>query len=150
MIKEKKFIDIQFRIIKIHTVKFCFEDYSKEYIDKLFKGKDALELKIKTSQVIDKETLIVTIDINTVLRDIHEEKYLVEHTGRTSYQLKGIDNFYDEKTKAYKIPNKLQEELYQHAYEHTRALLATELRQTPFQDKYFLPVIDQQILVKKK
>jgi hypothetical protein len=33
---------------------------------------------------------------------------------------------------------------------HTWALLATELSQTPFQDKYFLPVIDPQILVKKK
>lgn len=142
--------EIRYRIIKIHTIKFTFEDISEDVIDNLFKVPDGLVMIINTSLKIDKDKSIINVDIGTVLIDKEQGKNLIEHTGRTSYEIIGLDKIYNKDNEAFDVPNDLTIQLYSLAYTHTRALLAVEISPTIYKDKYFLPVVDMTKLLESK
>lgn len=150
MEKNQKQFEIGYRIIKIHSIKFNFEDYSEEVIDKLFNTMDSLGLNLNTSLKIDNDTSIITIDIASKLINNSDNSVIITHTGRTAFHMKGLDKIYNKETDSYDIPDDLTTQLYGLAYTHTRALLASELNPTSFRDKYFLPVIDPSQFVKNK
>lgn len=149
MEKKQEQIELGYRIIKIHTTKFIFEDSGEEIIVELFNKMDGLGLNIKSSLNIEKEKSIITIDIGTKLIDKLNGKTLVEHSGRTSYHLLGLDKIYNKDKDAYDLPDDLALQFYSIAYTHARALLAAEISPTVYKDKYFLPVIDPSHLIKR-
>ena len=148
MEKKQEQIEISYRIIKIHTTKFTCEDSSEERIDVLFNNMDGLGLNIEATLNVDNEKSIITIDIGTELIDKENGMALVEHSGRTSYHLQGLNKFYNKDKNAYDLPDDLALQFYSFAYTHARALLAAEISPTVYKDKYILPVIDPSNFIK--
>ena len=148
MAENQKQFEIGYRIIKIHSIKFNFEDYNEGIIEKLFNTKDSLGLNINTSLKIDKETSVITIDIATKLVKNKEDKTIISHTGRTAYHIKGLDKIYNKETDSFDLPDDFTIQLYSLSYTHARALLSTELSPTNYRDKYFLPVINPSHFIK--
>jgi hypothetical protein len=132
MAENQKQLEISYKIIKIHSLKFNFEDYNEDIIEELFNTKDALGLDINTSLKIDKETSVITIDIATKLVNNKEDKTIISHTGRTTYHIKGLDKVYNKKTDSFDLPDDLTIQLYSLSYSHARALLSTELSPTNY------------------
>jgi hypothetical protein len=150
MKKQKETIEIGYRIIKIHTSKFSFEDLNEESVEKLFNTPNLLAVNMNTILNIDKEKSTITIDIGTGLTEKQNNQILIEHSGRTIYQVKGLESVYNKEKDYYDIPDGLLLQLYSMSYSHARALLATEISPTIYKDKYFLPVINPNDLIKKK
>jgi hypothetical protein len=148
MAENQKQIGIGYRITKIHSVKFNFEDYNEDIIEDLFNTKDALGLNIKTSLKIERTTSVITIDITTELVNNKEDKTIISHTGRTAYHIKGLDKVYNEENDSFDLPDNFTFQLYSLAYNHARALLSTELSPTYYRDKYFLPIINLSHFIK--
>jgi len=150
MKKQKETIEIGYRIIKIHTSKFSFEDLNEESVEKLFNTPNLLAVNMNTILNIDKEKSTITIDIGTGLTEKQNNQILIEHSGRTIYHVKGLESVYNKEKDYYDIPDGLLLQLYSMSYSHARALLATEISPTIYKDKYFLPVINPNDLIKKK
>lgn len=150
MEKNQKQFEIGYRIVKINSTKFNFEDYSKDVIDQLFNTIDSLGINLNTTLEIDSETSIITIDIESKLINNNNKNIIIAHTGRTAFHLAGLDKIYNKETELYELPDDLTIQLYSLAYTHARALLASELNSTSFRDKYFLPIINPSEFVKNK
>lgn len=150
MTKQKKQVEISYRILKIHTAKFSYEDIEEKDLSSLFDKPDSLAINMSTTLNIDREKSTFTLDINTALIDKKNEKVLIEHLGRTVYQLKGYDQVYNKKEDSYDLPDGLLIQLYSLAYTHSRALLATEISPTIYKDKYFLPVVNPTDFIKTR
>lgn len=142
MEKKQEQVEFGYRIIKIHTTKFTFEDIREEEIDQLFNRTDRLNVTVKTSLNIDTEKSVITIDFVTELIDIENQITLINHSGRTSYLFQGLEKIYNKEKNAYDIPDDIVTQIFGIAYTHARALLATEISPTAYKDKYFLPVVD--------
>jgi len=150
MLQKQKQSEINYRIIKIQSIKFNFEDYSEKVIDELFSTKDSLSLNLNTALKFDHDTSTVTIDIASNLINNSNKSIIISHTGRTSFHLQELDKVYNKEADSYKLPNGLIVQLYSLAYTHARALLASELNSTSFRDKYFLPIIDPSQFIRNK
>jgi hypothetical protein len=148
MEKQQVQIDLGYRIAKIHTTKFTCEDNSEERIDQLFSHIDGLGINIQTSLSIDHKKSIITIDFGTELIDKENGKALVEHSGRTSFYIQGLNELYNKEKESYDLPDDFAIQLYGIAYTHARALLAAEISPTAYKDKYFLPVVDPTQFIK--
>lgn len=74
---------------------------------------------------------------------------LVEHTGRTSFYVEGLEKFFKEKDSTYDLPNIFMIQILGIAYTHARALLSVEISPTIYRDNYFLPVVDPANLLPK-
>lgn len=150
MAKKTKKDNLGYRISQIHTLKFAFKDIELDRLNQLFEEQNNLALNTNTSLNIDKEKSIITIDISTNLFDKNNDEILVEHSGRTVYQVKGLGDVYNTKENNFDIPDGFIVQLFSIAYSHARALLATEISPTIYKDKYILPVIDPSSLLKKE
>jgi hypothetical protein len=150
MAKKIKKDTLRYKISQIHTLKFSFKDIELDRLNQLFEQQNRLGLNTKTSINIDKDKSIITIDINTNLFDKGNNEDLVEHSGRTVYQVQGLENVYNPYDKNYDIPDGFIAQLFGIAYSHARALLATEISPTIYKDKYILPVIDPSKLLKQQ
>ncbi len=75
---------------------------------------------------------------------------LVEHNGRTSFFIQGLEKTKNESNGGFDLPNELLVQIHGIAYSHARALLANDLSSTSFRDKYFLPVVNPEELLKLK
>jgi hypothetical protein len=98
----------------------------------------------------DNEKSTINFDINTSLFISIDKKKLVEHTGRTSYFVEGLISTFNNETDSYDLPDALMLQMAGIAFSHARALLATELNPTIFNNKYFLPVINPKTLLPQK
>ena len=150
MKKKKEENNLEYRIKRIHSLKFYFKEIESNRLNSMFEKTDALYLNTKTILNIDDKESSISIDINTELLERKSNEILVEHSGRTVYQIKGLKDIYNETDNVYDIPNEFLIQLYSLAYSHTRALLATEVSPTVYKDKYFLPIINPQDFLKNK
>lgn len=148
MKKEK--VEIEYRIVRIQTTKFSFLEIDEKSLNKLFDSEDLLSVNLSVSINIDKEKSILSIDINTILFDKINNKNIIEHTGKTTFELRGITETYNKEDDVFDIPDGLIVQLYAISYSHARALLAIELNPTIFKEKFFLPVIDPTNIIKNK
>ena len=146
----KKNVEIGYRIIKILTSKFSFEEIDEEELNELISTPNGLTVDMNISLNINKETNDMIIDVSTVLLNTNDKKTLIHHVGRTSFNVKDLDKVFNEKTNAFDLPDDLLIQLYSISYTHSRALLATELNSTIYKEKYFLPVVNPQIFISKK
>ena len=139
---EEKEVKLGYKVSKIHTTKFSFEDVSEEELNELFIGQGKMGIEVKVDMSISKENSTVLFDIYSKLYKATDNTALIEHIGRTVYLVDGLDNIYDNQKKNYNLPDGFIIQLYSIAYTHSRALLAQELSPTIYRDRYFLPVID--------
>lgn len=138
---------IGYRIGKIHSTKFSFEDITDDRVEELFQSLDFLGVNISVAMTIKKEDASVVIDINSALEDNKLKETLITHTGRTLYYLKGLEETYVPEKESFNLPSDLLLQLLSIAYTHARALLATEVSPTCYHEKYFLPIIDPRNLL---
>jgi len=139
-----------YRIDKILSTKFSFEDIGESELEQLLKKPKALGININTALEFDNEKSTINFDINTSLFISIDKKKLVEHTGRTSYFVEGLMSTFNNGTDSYDLPDALMLQMAGIAFSHARALLATELNSTVFSNKYFLPVVDPKTLLPQK
>lgn len=145
--KSGKNINIGYRISKIHTTKFSYTELDEAELSTLFQTPNGLNVNFNITMNINKDTSRVTIDISSELFDTKAKRALVNHTGRTTYFVQGLEQTYNEEMNAYDLPKDLLLQLNSIAYTHARALLSTEISPTCYHEKYFLPVINPQILL---
>lgn len=150
MTKKEKNISLSYKISKIHTLKFSFEEIDNDRAEYLFETPNALFLHTNVVLNIDKEKSTIAIDINSNLSDKEKKEVLVEHSGRTIFHFKGLNDVYNEKEDIFDIPDGILVQLFSLSYSHARALLAMEVSPTIFKDHYILPVIDPTEFLKKK
>lgn len=138
MNKEK---ELGYKIIKIQTVKFDFNDLNLDIVNEIFKIDNPVKIKINFNISINREVSEINIDVNSLLPK-NENEQLVYHSGRTVFKVLGLNEFYYPENNDFKLPDNFMVQLFSLSYSHSRALLAIELSKTNFKDKYFLPVID--------
>ena len=148
MASKNKNIVLGYKIIKIQTIKFSFEEVENQIFDSLLIQEDALSINLHTAFTIDKETSIITFDIHTQLVQKEISKTLIEHIGRTEYKIEGLDKAYNKEKDLFDLPDNFVIQLYSIGYTHARALLSVEVSPTMYKEKYFLPVIDPSNLLK--
>lgn len=135
-------IQFEYKINKIQTVKFFFEEVDESILDQLFESNSELGISINSNLVVSKEDSTIAIDIHTHLVRKVDSTILVEHIGRTKYQVVGLDSVHETETDLYNIPDGFIILISSIAYTHSRALLTVELSSTCYRDKYFLPIIN--------
>lgn len=145
--KKTKSEKIGYRIGKIHSTKFSFEDITDNRVQEIFKSPEQLGVNISVSMTIKKDDESIVIDINSALEDNKQKETLITHTGRTLYYLRGLTETYLPEKDSYNLSSDLLLQLLSIAYTHARALLATEVSPTCYHEKYFLPVIDPRNLL---
>lgn len=150
MAKTEQKTEIGYRIVKINTTKFSFEEINEEALDQLFKAREALEISLNIKFDIDKDKSIIALDVSTELIQKKKGTILVSHVGRTSFLINNLEVVYDKEQGTYVFPHDILVQLYSIAYTHARALLATEISPTIYKDKYFLPVINPVDLIQNK
>lgn len=149
MAKKSQKTNISYRILKIHTIKFSFNEIDSDKFNSIFENGNSLSVTTNVSFNIDESKSKITIDINTHLINNESIGDLVEHTGRTIFDVKGLTTVYNEEDNSFDLPDEFVVQLFGLAYSHSRALLAVEISPTIYKDKYFLPVIDPISFLKK-
>lgn len=144
---EKKDLTLGYRITKIQSTKFSFVEINEEILDELFASKKAA-ININLTAHIDALKSTMTIDISSTLFNTIDNEMLVEHNGRTSFFIQGLEKTKNKTNGGFDLPNELLVQIHGIAYSHARALLANELSSTFFRDKYFLPVVNPEDLLK--
>lgn len=141
--KQASKVGLSFRIIKIHTTTFSIEDLIENEIETLFiPENNSLSFSLNHSLTINKEKETITIDVHSKLMPTTDEnRILVNHIGRTTFEVKELNQFYLKEGNTFDIPDKILQTFHSVAYTHARALLAVELSPTPYKDRYFLPVL---------
>lgn len=147
--KERK--TIEYRVLKIQSLKFSFEDLELKEIENIFKTRENLNLSFKTKADFNIEKSHIAIDIQSELSVVNDTTtLLVEHLGRTVYEVKGLKDFYIKEEKEFNLPDDFMVQLFAIAFSHTRALLSMEINATSYKEHYMLPVIDPAVFLKPK
>lgn len=144
----KSEITLGYRITKILSTKFSFSEIDETILDTLL-AENGAGININLSTQIDKNKSSITIDVNSTLFNSADNSILVEHTGRTTYFVQGLETTFNDTKNAFDLPNALLVQIYGIAYTHSRALLASDLSSTCYREKYFLPVINPTELIKQ-
>lgn len=147
-VKKNTTIDLLYRVYEIRTVKFVFGEFEDEMIDTFLSDNDNFKMNISVNLEINDDKNQVKIDILTELS--HASEILINHTGRTVFEVLNLKEIFDAKTKMYQIPDPLLISTHGLAFSHARALLATEMARTNFKNKFFLPIIDPLVAFGKK
>ncbi|GEM_PF-2975357 len=146
--KEKiETLDLAYRISKIQTTKFVFEEIDQKRIVELFSDRKDLNLTVNIGTLAEVDELKFTVDLGTKLEDKTTKIVLVEHVARTIFHIDGLNSIYNPKTKFVDFPTPLIIQIYGIAFSHARALLAIDIAPTCYRDKYMLPVIDPTTLI---
>lgn len=144
-------IKLRYKVVKINTLKFIFEEIDEGNFVKLFNdNSDLLIVNLSTEISFDIKKSTISIDINTKLINQESKAELIKHSGRTTFMVEGLDKTYNKKEDYYDIPDELIIQLYGLAYSHSRALLTIEISPTIYKDKYFLPVINPSNFINKE
>lgn len=145
--KPQKEFNLGYRIIKIQTTKFEFREIETDDINLIFEQNGFLRIDSGVRIDIDKERETIIFDIESSVIENATELKLISHTGKTTFQVKGLEEVYDTESNSFDFPNEFMIQLYSLSYSHARALLATELSGTMYRDKFFLPVINPSTII---
>src|SRR5690606_16546446 len=104
------------------------------------------KVSMSISAIDDSKTEII-FDVISNFYNPDTEEELIEHIGRTKYI---VTNLHVSAEKdSVDIPDELMVTLYSLAHTHARALLASDVQNTIYKDKAFLPVVNPKEILKK-
>jgi hypothetical protein len=144
---EAKEFQLGYRVDLIQTLKFSFEDIDEEELVNLMKDPKGLEININIRVKIKKETSTFILDVSSELFNFKEKSLLVQHIGRTSFFIQGLESTSREEGKSFDLPSKILVQMYGIAFTHSRALLSVDLSPTVYRNRYMLPVVDPYTLI---
>jgi len=133
---------ISYRISKIQTIKFEFEDHDEKEVDRLLTTEGLLGVTFNVGIEFSPETKNVRVDIYSRLFVRDSDLTLISHVGRTAFDVVGLENAFNENEQALDLPTNFLVQILSMSYTHARALLNIELSPTVYRDKYFLPIVD--------
>lgn len=142
-----KEINLGYRIVKIQTTKFEFNEIEEERVNLIFNEGNQLTIDGAVRVDIEKDIETIIFNIETTVTEKNTEKVLIKHIGKTSFKIAGLNSIYNEDSDSFDLPDQFMIQLHSLSYSHARALLATELATTIYRDKFFLPIIDPSIIV---
>lgn len=134
--KVQKDENIGYRITQIKTHKITIVEPDNVNFDKITISGNVNFMV--TDLAGDKAEII--FDIVTDFFQPENKEILISHIGRTKYLVQNLPSSNDKD--AFNIPDQLMIMLYSIAHSHARALLASDLQNTMYKDKMFIPVID--------
>lgn len=97
---------------------------------------------------IDESKAEIIFDVVTEFFEPKIKEVLISHIGRTKYVVQNLTSAADKES--FNIPDELLIMLYSMAHSHARALLASDLQNTIYKDKMFIPVINPKNILKNK
>lgn len=133
---------IRFRISKIQSIKFSFEDIDEKELERLLSTEEALGITFNVGLEYTPDQKNIRIDIHSRLFVRDSDLTLISHVGRTVFDVVGLKNAFNEKEQVLDLPTNFLVQLLSMSYTHARALLSIDLSPTVYRDKYFLPIVD--------
>lgn len=140
---------LSYKVKKINTSKFSFVEIEEKDLGNLFLKDDVLNIELDVGMGINKEKSEIFFEISTSLKNKDSNEIIVQHTGKTIFQMNHLEETYNKEHDQFDLPDGLVVQLYALSYSHARALLAVELNNTIYKDKFYLPVIDPTKIIKK-
>lgn len=146
---KNKEVNIGYKIDRIMTTKFSFNELENENLDELFTNDNRLKINLNVNFNISKENSSISFEIESTLVDSLNNIDIIYHKGKTEFGIEGLEQTYRKEDESYDLPDNLIIQLYGISYTHARALLTTELSPTIYKNRYFLPVIDPSSIINK-
>ncbi len=147
---EQKEIILPYKVIKITTTSFSYNDLEEQQIADLFlQNEGHLNLKIEAGLDISLDKSEISFEIRTHLSNKKENDLLISHTGKTIFAVQNLAQTFLEEEEQFNLPDNFIVQLYALSYSHARALLATELSRTAYKDVFYLPVTDPTKILNK-
>lgn len=138
-----------YKIVKIHTTKFAYQDIDEESIHNIFNNEDTLKANLSVNMSISLNKSEIVFEIHTSLINKFTEDIVIEHLGKTTFLVRNLEEYYNRDEDNYHLPDDFVVQLYALSYSHARVLLSEELSRTALKDKFYLPVIDPRNILKK-
>ncbi|MBE8715289.1 hypothetical protein [Sphingobacterium hungaricum] len=147
--KTRKETKIAYRVIEIKNLKFSVNAEDNLDFDKI--DVDGTVKYFMTEMLEGRAEFSFDV-ITTVVSRLTGNK-IIEHSGRTRFEVVNLKNS-DSKTNGVsedvKIPNQLIASMYGLSHSHARALLAVSLQNTDYQDKFFIPIVDPNLILESE
>ncbi|QNR22598.1 hypothetical protein [Croceimicrobium hydrocarbonivorans] len=144
----KEGVRLEYKVHKINTIKFSFEDLGESAFQDLKSIDESFEYSVGAGMKINLEQEEIVIDIETTFRTSKKGEVLIHHIGRTVFKVKGLELTKEEEKDMYDLPDDFIVQIYALAYSHARALLAVESGPTIYKDFFILPVVDPRSFIK--
>lgn len=100
------------------------------------------------AKAIDESKAEIIFDIVTDFFEPESKEVLISHIGTTKYVVQNLPSSDDKES--FNIPDQFMVMLYSIAHSHARALLASDLQNTIYKDKMFIPVVDPKNILNNK
>lgn len=146
---KKQNLSVNYKVLKVNTSNFSFEEIPDNDLEKLFKDGKNLQLKVNIRQTFNLEESAITVDVVSKLLNTLDGSTLISHTGRTIFLVKNLEKYKINNSDLFDLPENFIVIIYGLAFTHARALLAVEISPTAYKDHYILPLIDPAIFLKK-
>lgn len=146
--KEKE-ISVAYKVSKINTTKFSYNDLEENQVSDLFENEDNLKFKLDVNLGISLEKSEIFFEIHTTLTNKDTNESMITHTAKTTFSIQNLENTFSKDEETFDLPDGLVVQLYALSYSHARALLAVELSRTVYKDLFYLPVIDPTNILNK-
>lgn len=135
---------IGYRIVQIKTVKIIINEPDDLDFDQItVTGK----VNLSTTS-LNNEKVEIVFEVVTEFIDKRTNETLISHIGRTKYI--AVNIIISEDQEVINIPDQLMIMLYAIAHSHSRALLSSDLQNTIYKDKIFIPVIDPKDILNRE
>jgi hypothetical protein len=141
-------IKFNYRVSKISTSYFNAFELPENELTKLFDEPGLIGLQVNTAINISTDAKSIAIDIESELSKKVNKELLIAHKGRTIFSVDNLQDFFKPESNSFNLPSNVLVQLFSLAYTHARALIAIEISPTVYKDKFFLPIVDPNIMIK--
>jgi hypothetical protein len=141
-------IKFNYRVSKISTSYFNAFELPENELTKLFEEPGLIGLQVNTAINISTDAKSIAIDIESELSKKVNKELLIAHKGRTIFSVDNLQDFFKPESNSFNLPSNVLVQLFSLAYTHARALIAIEISPTVYKDKFFLPIVDPNIMIK--
>lgn len=141
-------IKFNYRVSKINTFIFNVFELPENEVSELFAEVGLIGLQVNTTINIPSDAKSIRIDILSEISKKASNELLITHKGSTIFAVDNLQDFFIPESNSYHLPSSVLVQLFSLAYTHARALIAIEISPTVYKDKFFLPIVDPNAMIK--
>ena len=145
--KKNDNLEIGYRVADLRTIKFIFGEVEEKSIDSLLNDKDGANLTLGVHTEFNIEKNLVFFDV--IIELMYNDEILINHVGRTGFEINGLSQLMISEEEI-DFPQHILEQLYGISFSHSRALLAVETARTPYNGKFYIPVINPKRFIEER